>query len=181
MKVNHLYVFAFGILLLFSSCKKENTELILGTWDYNNAEVQLEANNNMLANVVASFISAEIKKEKSDEFTITFNKDGKADIAISKNGNRNTFTETYSIEDGYLVMSLKSILAFVGNINTDLNTQMKYSLTKDELILENSVPLENLEDIISELLSETGGIPGYNLESIGLKKMTLFITFNKKK
>ncbi|NDV47136.1 DUF5004 domain-containing protein [Paludibacter sp. 221] len=173
MKLKNLIFIAIAFSLCFASCKKEDTEIIIGKWAYSQSTASIDPKND----IVNGMLNGALSQYKPDQLSITFNKDNTYIIVMAFGGeNPITFSGIYTLENGKINIALYQ----------DTKIGVNYSLSKKEMTLTyivNTNDIVGLYDMIKEFLDEESVV---SLDNIikrlnGINSITLTSDFNKEK
>jgi hypothetical protein len=150
MKLRNFLFIAVAILVGFSSCSKDDDELIIGTWKYDTMKFEIETTDPTMTAFMK--IMLEVMASQMD-MTLTFKDNGTYTSTTSMAGmGSETETGTYKFEKGKLIMDGEAI---------------NYELSKKRLTLKQSGS-DGLFDIFDEM------------DGIGVTKLNVSISFDKK-
>ena len=162
MKLKNLLLVSVAILLGFNSCKKEDVDLIVGTWKYNTMDVKiettdLEINKMLQANLatVKQLIDMTSVFKENDEYTAT--------IYIPMQDSE-THTGKYSLKDGKIYLDGEGIV---------------YSLSKKSLTLK-AAGTDFMNDFMADFMDGIMIDPALIIGPASITKFEISIKFDKK-
>ncbi len=116
-----LAVALLGFIISFSSCKKEEADLIVGTWNFSSMEVDVKTNNTFFDELIKTAVASQYGS-MTNEATITFNEDG-------------TYNTTSKDEDGKIETNNGKYTLVNNVITLDGEMTMTCNVSKKELKL----------------------------------------------
>jgi len=142
MKLKDLSIIILSFLIIFSSCKKNNDDVvIIGTWDYNNVEISMSPTNIQLAGALQMGLSF----YKPDEFSLTFNDDKTLAGIFDIHGHRQTLSGTYIVSDENLNINIIPASPF--DIKYSLVNQKRLTISYTFTVYEISLLMNLLKQV----------------------------------
>ena len=136
-----LVIVIASVLLLLSSCKKEEPETLIGNWELNKVTSIVNAQDELVGALLSKVISDSINNYKPDKFFITFNEDKTFTSVATIEGRQNE-----PVNGTYDVSGDKITLKF-----PDYHAEMTYALSKKKLSLQQTIPLNDVSGLLNIL------------------------------